>query len=188
MKKLTYFLLPIVVMLLTGCQPKYENVATTFTNLYMHGNVDEAQKYVTEESKEAMNNGLGNLLLVLLYRDNEDFQAKILSHEQNGDVATVNIIDANKKDSEVFPIVLVKKDGKWLVDFIATNKEAEGESVAPQENLLDKVADKAEEVKDKIKDEADQQIDKAKAKVEKVENEVKQGVKKIEDKVEKAKN
>lgn len=183
MKKLVYWLLPLMVMLLTGCQPKYENVAVAFANLQFNGKSEEAMQYLTEDSK-AIYDGLGGLLLSLMTREDGQFQAKVVSHELNGEKAVVTIVDANNPESEEISIPLQKVEGKWLVDLMATeedfeklNEEQQNSTETVNEETTEEVSDAVNELDEKTK----AQIEAAKETLKETSDAVQQDVKEVKE-------
>ncbi|WP_343308096.1 hypothetical protein AAHN97_13180 [Chitinophaga niabensis] len=111
------FLMCVLGVLFTSCKkrPEPQEVAMEFMHAFQESNFERAKEFATKESQQ----------VILLYsifdgkrNENErekikNAQLKIVDHKEDGDKATVTILNSSANQQET--LQLVKENGQWKI-------------------------------------------------------------------------
>lgn len=111
------YLMCVSGIFLTGCKkrPEPQDVALEFMHAIQESNFERAKEFATKESQQ----------VILLYsifdgKRNENEREKIknaklevVNHQENGDKATVTILNSSASQQET--LQLVKESGQWKI-------------------------------------------------------------------------
>ncbi len=140
MKKilLSFSTLFLASMMLVSCSKNSpKDVANSWLTSFYHMDYEAAKKVSTEDTKALLTQlgALSSMMPDSLKKEAKNIAITISDVKEDGDKATVTYKKSDKgKDatpSEASTLKLVKKDGKWLVQFTKNDQMGSGSDAAP---------------------------------------------------------
>ena len=121
MKKILFAfsaLLLVVVMTVSCNKNSPKDVAATWLNGFYHMDYEAAKKVSTDDTKALLSQlqQFTTMITDSAKKEMKKINVEIKSVKEDGDKAKVMYVLSESKDKEQ-PLDLVKKDGKWLVQF-----------------------------------------------------------------------